>query len=272
LIVFDIVRFVFYVTRMDTPRYRSRNYAIERNRERALAVVADLFAMIGLAAGGIVERVPRPVYRKAMRVLRSAESAVRRLIISAARNIVVEPKPQRPAPAECKSTGESKAKSQGEGKQDGTAKRKRRFLFNLFDRPRRKDWGIPGRRRKRRGPEPRVHVFDFGPRIPAFLRPQPAPAPAPIPKKPDGIDDGTVSAIRLCRRIFAMAEALADIQHHAMRYARWEAKPIEQRRPRRASPFRLGWPPGWRIRPTHEVDDILKDCHWLVHETQFDTS
>ena len=49
-----------------------------------------------------------------------------------------------------------------------------------------------------------------------------------------------------------------------MRYARWEAKPIEQRRPRRASPFRLGWPPGWRIKATHEVDEILKDCHWLV--------
>jgi hypothetical protein len=28
--------------------------------------------------------------------------------------------------------------------------------------------------------------------------------------------------------------------------------------------LRLGWPPGWRIRATHEVDEILKDCHWLA--------
>ena len=57
-----------------------------------------------------------------------------------------------------------------------------------------------------------------------------------------------------------------------MRYARWYNKPIEERRPQRASPFRLGRPPGWRIRPTHEVDQILKNCNWLVHETKFDTS
>ena len=142
----------------------------------------------------------------------------------------------------------------------------------LFDRPRRKDWGIPGRR-KRRKVEPRVRIIDFDPRIPAFLRPQ-APAPAPAPAKVEAIDDGTVSAIRLCRRLFAIMDALADIPRHAMRYAHWEAKPIEQRRPRRASPFRLGWPPGWRIKSTHEVDEILKDCHWLVRnlEPQLDTS
>ena len=28
--------------------------------------------------------------------------------------------------------------------------------------------------------------------------------------------------------------------------------------------LRFGWPPGWRIKSTHEVDDILKECHWLV--------
>jgi len=249
-----------------------RNLTIECIRGRLVAVVAELFAMIGLAEGGMVERVSKPLYRKAMRVLRSAEAAARRLIISAARDIVVEPRPQRPAPAERKSTGESKAKSQGREKQDGTAKRKRRLLFNLFDRPRRKDWGIP-RRRKRRKVEPRIHSFDFDPRIPAFLRPQ-APASAPAPAKAAAIDDGTVSAIRLCRRIFATMDALEDLGRHAMRYARWEAKRIEQRRPQRASPFRLGWPPGWRIKATHEVDEILKDCHWLVRnmEPVLDTS
>ena len=247
-----------------------RDFAIERNRGRLVAVVLELFAMIGLIEGGMVERVSKPVYRKVQRVLRSAESAVRRLIISAARDIVVEPKHR--APAERKNSGQIKSKAEAEG--NAKPERKRSLLFNLFDRPRRKDWGIPGRR-KRRKVEPRVRIIDFDPRIPAFLRPQaPAPAPAPIPGKAQAIDDGTVSALRLCRRLFAMADALADIPRHAMRYARWQAKPIEQRRPQRASPFRLGWPPGWRIRSTHEVDEILKDCHWLVRnlEPQLDTS
>ena len=260
---------MFYSALMD------RNFAIERNRGRLVAVVLRLFAEIGLTGGGVVERVSRPVYRKVQRVLRSAESAVRRLIIASARDIVVEPKPKRPAPVARKSSGQINSKAEGEGH----AKRKRGLLFRLFDRPRRKDWGIPGRRKRRkverRKVGPRIRVLDFDPRIPWFLRPQaPAPAPAPIPEKAQAIDDGTVSAIRLCRRLFAIMAALEDIPRHAMRYARWQAKPIEQRRPQRASPFRLGWPPGWRIRSTHEVDEILKDCHWLVRnlEPQLDTS
>jgi hypothetical protein len=106
---------------------------------------------------------------------------------------------------------------------------------------------------------------EFGPKEP----PRAPPAPNVEEQK---VDDGTVSAIHLCRRIFALADALADIPRQAQRYLRWERKPIEERRPSRASPFRVGRPPGWRIRASHEVDAILKDCHWLVNETRFDTS
>ena len=90
----DRVPYVFYGACMD------RNFAIERSRGRLVAVVVELFAMIGLIEGGMVERVSRPVYRKVQRILRSAESAVRRLIIASARDIVVAPSPKRPAPAE----------------------------------------------------------------------------------------------------------------------------------------------------------------------------
>ena len=101
----------------------------------------------------------------------------------------------------------------------------------------------------------------------------PASAPASIPEKAHAIDDGTVSAIRVCRRLHAIMAALEDISRQARRYARWRGKPIEERRPQRESPLRLGWPPGWRIRATHEVDDILKDCHWLVRNIpKLDTS
>jgi hypothetical protein len=221
--------------------------------------------------------VPRPLYRKVRRLLVSAESCVRRLVVSAAREIGVE---QPAAPVEHKTSGESKAaKSNVQENGNGSPKRRRRLLFNLFDRPRRNDWGIPGRPpRKRSKIEPRIRLLgdppdprhlmfrEFGPK-----EPPPAP-PAPLVEQETAFDDGTVSASHLCRRIFALAEALADIPRQAERYLRWERKSIEQRRPSRASPFRVGRPPGWRIRPSHAVDEILKDCHWLVNETQFDTS
>ena len=247
------------------------DFAIERHRGLLVAVVVGLFAEIGLTGDGMVERLSRPVYRRVQRVLRSAESAVRRLIIAAARDIVVEPSPKRPAPVARKSSGQFKSKAEGES--HAKRKRKRGLLFKLFDTARRKDWGI-GRRRKSRKVEPRVHILDFDPRIPWFLRAQaPASAPASIPEKAHAIDDGTVSAIRVCRRLHAIMAALEDISRQARRYARWRGKPIEERRPQRESPLRVGWPPGWRIRATHEVDDILKDCHWLVRNIpQLDTS
>ena len=74
------------------------DFAIERNREMLLGAVVALFALIGLAEGGMVERLSRPVYRKVLGHVKAAEAAVRRLIIVMARNIVVEPRPKRPAP------------------------------------------------------------------------------------------------------------------------------------------------------------------------------
>ncbi|MBL8893573.1 MAG: hypothetical protein JNJ53_03165, partial [Rhizobiales bacterium] len=55
-----------------------------------------------------------------------------------------------------------------------------------------------------------------------------------------------------------------DIPRQAMRLARWQARPKEERRPERWSPLRPGRPPGFRKRSIHEVDDILKECDWLA--------
>ncbi|MGL4592170.1 MAG: hypothetical protein ACRCVZ_10010, partial [Aestuariivirga sp.] len=63
--------------------------AIERNRQPLLRIVAALCAMIGLVEGGVVARVSRPVHRAVLVVLRPAEAAVRRLIVAAARGMVV---------------------------------------------------------------------------------------------------------------------------------------------------------------------------------------
>ena len=32
------------------------------------------------------------------------------------------------------------------------------------------------------------------------------------------------------------------------------------------SPLRPGHPPGYRRKPTHEVDEVLTECHWLAWE------
>ena len=61
---------------------------IERNRERLLAVLAPLFAIFGFDPRRA--DLPRHMYRALLITLRPAESAVRRLIIIAARGILVK--------------------------------------------------------------------------------------------------------------------------------------------------------------------------------------
>jgi len=234
---------------------------IERWRLPLLAELLKLCAEIGLAGGGTVERVPKPVHRYVLRILRTVESAARRLILAAARDIVVEPPPARPARAKSRTSSKDKPKAENEVK----PRRKRRPLFNLFDALKR-----VGRRfkKKRRGPEPRARYLGDPPdtRHPVFrLFRQPEPPPAtPAPVVEEKVDDGMVSAANLVRRLVAVVDALQDIPRHAMRLALWDAKPKEERRPERWSPLRPGRPPGYRQRNIHEVDEILKECHWLA--------
>src|SRR5262245_33518780 len=224
--------------------------AIERNREPLLRIIAALFAMIGLSEAGAIERLSRPVYRAVLLVLRPAEAAVRRLVIVAARGMVVKPSPMRPAPAGLSISG--------------TGKEQGRVSFRLFD-PRKRFDRVHDRPTRGPRPQPRIRSLGvaFDARIPLFHQPQLVPAAqapaAQAPKK-----DDTVNAKPLCRRLAAIKLALDDLPRQARRYARWQARPIEARRPRLASPLRPGRPPGHRKRQTHEVDEILKECHWLA--------
>src|SRR4029453_3479596 len=107
--------------------------AIESNRQPLLRIVAALIAMIGLGEGSTVERLSWPLFRAVLRVLRPAESAVRRLIVVAAHGIVVKLSPARPAPAGL----------QISGKGGGSVS------FKLFDPRKRFDW-VNGRRTRAR--------------------------------------------------------------------------------------------------------------------------
>jgi len=77
---------------MDWPR------AIERNHDALSGIVAALFAMLGLTTGGTIERLSWPLYRTVLAILRPAEAAVRRLIVIAARGLVVKLPPSRSMP------------------------------------------------------------------------------------------------------------------------------------------------------------------------------
>ena len=223
---------MFYMTEdpaMDWAR------AIERNSEALKAIVAALFVMLGSAA---VARLPRPLHRAVLSVLRPAESAARRLIVIAARGLKAKPAASRPMP-------------QGPIRRGG----RHRLAFQLFDR------------RKRFAPldlksgpraQPRIHIFGSDPTVSALWSPPPAPAEPP--------DDGHVDASRLSLRLQALKLALDDLPRQARRLARLRAKREKAPELRFKSPLRPGRPPGHRRKPVHEVDHVLAECHGLARD------
>ncbi len=216
--------------------------AIERNSEALNAIVAALFAMLGLDGDATVSRIPPSLHRAVLRVLRPAESAVRRLVVIAARGLVVKPRPSRPMP---------KGHIIGKGSTPHPS-------FQLFDT--RKDFPeLRQRRVKYAKHPPRILFFGDDSRIDA-LWPSPEPAPAPPPS------DGLVNAARLSRRLHALKLALEDLPRQAKRLARWRVRRETAKTPKFKSPLRPGPPPGHRKRPIHEVDDVLANCHWLAWE------
>jgi hypothetical protein len=221
--------------------------AIKRNREALNAIVAALFAMLGDAA---VSRLPRSVHSAVLRVLRPAESAMRRLIVIAARGLVVKMAPSRPMP---------KGHMLGKG---GTP----RSSFQLFDT--RKDFPeLRQQRVKYAKNPPRIHFFGSDPRV-AALWPSPQPAVEPAPQS-----DGLVKAERLTRRLHALKFALDDLPRQARRLARWRVRRENMPSPKFKSPLRPGPPPGHRKRQIHPIDEILADCHWLAWDAmRTDTS
>ena len=73
--------------------------AIRRNREDLLKIVAMIFMTIGLMPGAVVATLPKRVYYAAQRILRPAESAVRRVIFMGMRGLTVPEYQPRPSTA-----------------------------------------------------------------------------------------------------------------------------------------------------------------------------
>ncbi len=222
--------------------------AIERNSEALNGIVAALFAMLGLQGDAVVARIPQPLHRAVLRVLQPAESAVRRLIVIAARGLVVKLKPaaSRPVP------------SGAIGKGGGS----RLPSFQLFDT--RKNFAELRQHRVKytRNP-PRIHFFPYD-----TLSPARPPIAGPV-SPPDGL----VGAARLTRRLQALKLALEDLPRQARRLARWRVRRDNMPSPKFKSPLRPGPPPGHRRKPVHLVEEVLAECHWLAWDAmKTDTS
>ena len=213
--------------------------AIERNSEALQGIIEALFAMLGLVGDATVSRIPPLLHRAVLRVLRPAESAMRRLIVIAARGIVVKLAASRPMPV---------GHMIGKGSTP-------RPSFQLFDP--RKNFALTHRRTFTRNP-PRIHIFGNDPRVAALW---PAPRPVVEPPPPP---DGLVNAERLSRRLQALNFALDDLPRQARRLARWRLRRETAKAPKFKSPLRPGHPPGYRRKSVHEVDEVLIECHGLA--------
>jgi hypothetical protein len=228
---------------------------IDRNRELLLRIVAALFAVAGLDDGATPATLPRCTRNYVMRILRPAESALRRLIVIAARDIGIEPRPSSPvildldartsqAPSLLARTHSAKPAKASLKKNKATPQptAARPPAFPVSDPLKRFDFSPPRRRPKS---VPRITFIGL-----TELR--------PIPERHEPSPGDAVDATRLYRRLVALKHALDDLPRAARRLARWrarqEAKPFG-----RTSPLRPGYAPGRRKRRTHEVDEVLHD-------------
>ena len=216
--------------------------AIKRNSKALKSIIEVLFALLGLDGTDAASRIPRSLHSAVLGVLRPAESAVRRLIVVAARNVVVKLVPSRPMPA---------------GKVIGKGGISSLPSFQLFDSRKRFK---PVRAMKFTRLVPRIHFFGPDARVAALF---PAPRPVVVPPPPP---DGRVSAARLHRRLQALKSALEDLPRQAKRLVRWQERRKASPDFKSTSPLRSGHPPGYRRKPIHEVDDVLTECDGLAWE------
>jgi hypothetical protein len=238
-----IVLFMFLST------HQIWNEAVSRNTAALKAVVAELVGLLAVYGGVDAVKVPRVVHSTLLRVLRPMESALRRLIVIAARDLVVEPaKPSSPH------LSPKRSRTRGNGS--------RHVAFQLFD---------PRKRFLQR----RVTYTSLTPRI-FFIAPDPPfnPLVQRFEPTPDVEPEVQIGALRICLRLKAVASALDDLPRQALRLAR-----LKVRREKRNSfipPLRPGRPPGYRQTRHFDIDLILDECHrfaqGVLSETKPDTS
>ncbi len=212
--------------------------AISRNLDALRAVVAAIGALLA----GHDQLIARRLRNAAFAMLRPAEAAARRLIVIAARGLVL---------------ASSATRSFAWAGQARAAADERIPAFRLFDPKGR----FPRLVRVAPAGIPRIRTFWGAPALAA-------PPPPPAPRSHD--PEAAVGSARLRLRLAALEAALADLPGQARRLARWracwQARSAERGGPasRPPSPLRIGRPPGWRAKAGAAIDAVLHDCHALA--------
>ena len=277
---------------------------VEWNAKRLKRILAMLVAMAGLDAtpasplvgedgsarrgeaetladpgeGCCEERGPvtltRRLHRAILRQLRPLESATRRLIIVAARDLPVPAlPPSRPrksepdmkaAHAPLRSLGLAVIVSPADIARAAAEKRaaEKRAAARAAHADRAPVLPLADPR-KRFGPRRKYVPAHAAPRIIFFDGSIPHKLPPP-PGPHDLID-----ATRLALRLAGIDRALADLPGQAQRYLRWKAR-SDARRVGRVivprSPLRPGRAPGWRVRSKDEINEVLADLQYFARE------
>jgi hypothetical protein len=222
-----------------TPRYRSHTRAHVYPRETGQCA-CELGPGDRPQPRGAFAQRRRHLRNAVLRILRPAEAAVRRLVIIAARDVVVVVKPVRPVIITTSTTTKT-------GKAGNAAERL--SALPLIDPLKR----FPVRPVRRRAKAfPRITFIGLT-------------EPTPIPDGWFPAPDDQLDAAPLCRRLKALKRALDDLDRQARRLARWKARrDLGLNRSPRFNPMRPGRPPGYRKRAFHEVDAVLRECHVLA--------
>ena len=214
--------------------------AIEINRVALLRIVAELVAV--LAAFDGLLRLPKPVHRSLGIGIFKAEAAVRRLIVIAARGLVVALPAPRPMPAGLVIAGQN----------PGTPAR---LVFPLFDT--RVSYSFDE--------EPCAALS--GPRI-RMLEAQ-SPQQQFLSLFPPAAAEAFSSAAatrQLRLRVEATSRALQNLSNEAKRMARWLVRRKAVDQPTFTSPMRPGPPPGHNRQSKADIDLVLRECHALAWE------
>ena len=202
---------------------------IDRNRTALLTIIVALMASLGQVGGGRLTVLPSFLYRRALAIIRPAESAVRRLIMIVAHEMKLRGIKLRPA------------------------RRDRLAEFLVFSRPNPRD-------------EPALPSFNLIDPLKIFGREAPEMDGFYSGENSDAPDRTPVPAASLGLRILALKHALENLPKQARRLARWyEQRDLaySQNLPHRYSPLRPGPAPFSRRRKTHEIDEVLLECHLL---------
>ncbi|WP_223478484.1 hypothetical protein [Oricola indica] len=255
--------------------------AVDRNCEILCTIAGRLIVMAGIQAGRTADTLPRFLYLRILALLRPAEFAARRLIAMAACKLVmitVRPVTERRRPPRNSvilgleprtHSGDAATASKTENEEPSSVIAGVLRLGGVNPRVNHED-GVRNKtpRKAADTPQPAFVLFDpFKP----FAEPWLTEAEiAALDNPSDGVfvpasrPNEPVDARALGRRIRALANALDDLDGQALRLARWRARRAAgSGRPIRFSPFRPGFPPGWRKRPKTEIEEVLKECNYL---------